>query len=115
VDEAVHLVSMSPASAIDPIVTLPFVPVGTRLEPGGVYLDLARSGRGPFVALLGQIAGTGNRYVARRDLCCRQWRCLVKALADASVALNASPRLSRPADPVAEVRFAGAAALTAAP
>jgi hypothetical protein len=51
---------------------------GIALEPGGVYLDLARPGRGPFVALPGQVAGSGDRYVARRDVPCACWRGLLE-------------------------------------
>lgn len=53
---------------------------GTKLEPGGVYLDLYDPDRGPFKALAGQEAGTGNRYVARRDVDQVVWNHLVEHL-----------------------------------
>ncbi|MEA2598200.1 MAG: hypothetical protein QOF01_4669 [Thermomicrobiales bacterium] len=52
--------------------------IGTALEPGGAYLDLAAKGRTPFVAVLGQIAGSGNRYVARRDVPVQCWNSMVE-------------------------------------
>lgn len=52
--------------------------VGAALEPKGVYVDLAVRGGVPFVAISGQIAGSGNRYVARRDLTVDHWNRLVE-------------------------------------
>jgi hypothetical protein len=63
---------------------LPVLEPGTPLEPGGVYLDLNRPARGPFRALAGQVAGTGNRYVAKRDVPCSCWYRLVEAAAASS-------------------------------
>jgi hypothetical protein len=48
------------------------------LEPKGVYVDLAVRGGLPFVAIAGQVSGSGNRYVARRDLAVETWNCLVE-------------------------------------
>ena len=59
---------------------LPLLKPGTALEAGGVYLDLANPIRGPFRALAGQIAGSGNRYVAQRDVLCDLWCTLVKSV-----------------------------------
>lgn len=91
------------------------VPTGTQLEPGGVYLDLARPERGPFVALSGQVAGRGDRYVARRDLGCRQWWRLVTANAHAVVPVADFRHPSRSGGTGAGRRFAGAPLVTAAP
>jgi hypothetical protein len=55
----------------------PSTPAGTVLESGGVYIDLAAPGGVPFVALAGQIAGSRNRYVARRDVAVDHWNVLV--------------------------------------
>ena len=51
---------------------------GTPLELGGVYFDLAAPVAAPFVALPGQVAGSGNRYVARRDVTAVCWNRLVE-------------------------------------
>jgi len=51
---------------------------GTPLELGGVYFDLAAPVAAPFVALPGQVAGSGNRYVARRDVTVVCWNRLVE-------------------------------------
>jgi hypothetical protein len=55
----------------------PSTPAGTVLESGGVYIDLAAPGGVPFVALAGQMAGSRNRFVARRDVAVDHWNVLV--------------------------------------
>jgi hypothetical protein len=60
---------------------LPLLKPGIGLETGGVYLDLANPARGPFRALAGQVAGSGNRYVAQRDVTCEVWCHLIKSAA----------------------------------
>lgn len=67
-----------PELSQDEIGHLPIVRPGTMLEAGGVYFDLSAPERGPFKALAGQQAGTGNRYVAQRDLDPDIWRRLVE-------------------------------------
>lgn len=52
---------------------------GTELESGGVYIDLASPRGDPFVAVPGQVAGSGNRYVARRDIAVARWNRLVQS------------------------------------
>jgi hypothetical protein len=59
----------------------PVLEPGAELEPGGVYLDLAHPVRGPFRALAGQVAGSGNRYVAQRDVSCDVWCRLIESAA----------------------------------
>lgn len=49
------------------------IPAGTTLDPGGVYIDLAVPDSAPFVALRGQVAGSRNRFVARRDVAADRW------------------------------------------
>ncbi len=75
----------SPVSAADALAShqpdLPLLVSGTVLEAGGVYLDLAHPSRGPFRALAGQVAGSGNRYVAQRDVSCDLWCRLIKSAA----------------------------------
>jgi hypothetical protein len=75
----------SPVSAADAFADhhpeLPLLKPGTVLEAGGVYLDLAHPIRGPFRALAGQVAGSGNRYVAQRDVSCDLWCTLIKSAA----------------------------------
>ncbi len=46
---------------------------GSRLEQGGVYLDLNDLGRGPFRAIGGQEAGKGDRVIAKRDTDYELW------------------------------------------
>jgi hypothetical protein len=67
-----------PELSQDEIGHLPIIRPGTMLEAGGVYFDLSAPERGPFKALAGQQAGTGNRYVAQRDLDPDIWRRLVE-------------------------------------
>lgn len=77
--------SASPISAADVFAELhpelPLLQPGTVLEAGGVYLDLANPIRGPFRALAGQVTGSGNRYVAQRDVSCDLWCTLIKSTA----------------------------------
>ncbi len=64
---------------------------GLSVEPGhelkehAVYLDLANPGHGPFRALTGQTAGTGNRYVAETDIAHETWHLLIKRDAEAAL------------------------------
>jgi len=46
---------------------------GTRLEQGGVYLDLRDRERGPFKAIGGESADAPHLYVAKRDLDHELW------------------------------------------
>jgi hypothetical protein len=62
----------------DELAHLPIVKPGTQLEPSGVYVDLNNPERGPFKALAGQEAGSGDRYVARRDVDFELWTRLVE-------------------------------------
>ena len=62
----------------DELAHLPVLKPGTHLEQGGVYLDLNHLDRGPFTALAGQEAGSGDRYVARRDVEHDLWNRLVE-------------------------------------
>lgn len=75
-DNAVHRRATDQSS--DSTFALSELNLGSPLEPGGVYLDLARITRGPFVAVPGQVAGSRNRYVARRDVSCASWRHLIE-------------------------------------
>ena len=56
---------------------LSVVEPGTRLEQGGVYVDLNDLASGPFKALGGQEAGHMNRLVAKRDTDYELWNRLV--------------------------------------
>jgi hypothetical protein len=69
------------ASAVIEEGQLPILKPGTVLEAGGIYLDLSKPARGPFRALPGQVAGSGNRYIAKRDVPCEIWFRLVEAAA----------------------------------
>jgi hypothetical protein len=59
-------------------------PAGLELKEHEVYLDLANAGHGPFRALPGQTAGSGNRYVAEADVSPEIWHQLIKHDAEAS-------------------------------
>lgn len=61
----------------DQVRGLTVLTVGTRLEQGGVYLDLNRPQQGSFKALGNQEAGPDNRYVAKRDTDYETWDRLV--------------------------------------
>ena len=68
---------------------LPVVEPGTRLEQGGVYVDLNDLAQGPFKAIGGQEAGAGNRYVPKRDVDYELWNRLVGD--------DDAPEIARPA------------------
>jgi hypothetical protein len=72
------LQEMYPELTQDELAHLPILRPGTTLEAGGVYFDLNAPERGPFKALVGQQAGSGNRYVAQRDLDPDIWRRIVE-------------------------------------
>lgn len=72
------LQEMYPELTQDELAHLPILRPGTILEAGGVYFDLNAPERGPFKALAGQQAGSGNRYVAQRDLDPDIWRRIVE-------------------------------------
>lgn len=59
--------------------TLPIVPAGQMLIEHEVYIDTALRGHGPFRALPGQVAASGNGYVAERDVDPATWDQLVRA------------------------------------
>jgi hypothetical protein len=114
-DNGVHV------SADGPIAfpALPVLAAGARLEPGGVYLDLARPQRGPFRALAGQIAGSRDRYVAQRDVSCARWWRLVEAAAfaargEAAIVVD-QPGFGAPAAATIGITTFAAAPLAAAP
>ncbi len=71
---------------------LPILKPGTVLEASGIYLDLNNPARGPFRALPGQVAGSGNRYIAKRDVPCEIWFRLVEAAAVAGQGAGPSAR-----------------------
>lgn len=72
------LQEMYPELTQDELAHLPILRPGTTLEAGGVYFDLNAPERGPFKALAGQQAGSGNRYIAQRDLDPDLWRRIVE-------------------------------------
>ena len=57
---------------------LPIVPVGEHLIEHEVYIDVFIQGHGPFRALAGQTAGSGNGYVAEKDVDPEIWDHLVR-------------------------------------
>jgi hypothetical protein len=62
----------------DELAHLPILKPSTPLETSGVYIDLNHLDRGPFKALAGQEAGSGDRYIARRDIDYEIWNRLVE-------------------------------------
>lgn len=58
--------------------SLPVVPAGQHLVEHEVYLDVASLGHGPCVAMAGQTAGSGNAYVAQRDVTPEVWDHLLR-------------------------------------
>jgi hypothetical protein len=74
-DKVVH--NRLPELTSDELSRLPILEPGTRLEQGGMYLDLNRLGEGPFKALGGHEATEGDRYVAKRDTDYELWNRLV--------------------------------------
>lgn len=69
----------------DELSRLSVLMTGTRLDQGGVYVDLDRLDDGPFKAIGGQEAGADHRYVAKRDTDFELWNRLVGQGAEADV------------------------------
>jgi len=114
-DSAVQSLGASPSVLAFP--ALPTLHTGEFLEPGGVYIDLARPESGPFVALDGQVAGSGNRYVAKRDVSCPRWWRLVRAAAHGPFAVDEPKPFTRSVTPESAIWFAAdeSALVAAAP
>ena len=55
-----------------------FVPVGEVLTVHGVYIDLLQPCKGPFRALRGQTAGSGNRYLAHDEVPAAVWHAIIE-------------------------------------
>lgn len=70
--------------------TLPIVPAGEPLVDHEVYLDVANLGHGPFRALEGQTAASGNGYVAEKDVDPAIWDQLLREDGEARLLLDAS-------------------------
>jgi hypothetical protein len=62
-----------PMLSNDELSRLAILEPGTRLEQGGVYLDLNRLADGPFKALGGHEATAETRYIAKRDTDYELW------------------------------------------
>jgi len=61
----------------DVLAQLQVLTAGTRLEQGGVYLDLDDLAAGEFVAMGGDEAGAEDHYVAKRDTDHELWNRLL--------------------------------------
>ena len=85
-DKALHNRLSSFSS--DELARLAVLEPGTRLEQGGVYLDLNRLDDGPFQALGGHEATKANRFVAKRDTEYELWNRLAGQ--------DAEPDIERP-------------------
>lgn len=70
--------------------TLPIVPAGEHLIDHEVYLDVANLGHGPFRALEGQTAASGNSYVAEKDVDPAIWDQLLREDGEARLVLDAN-------------------------
>jgi hypothetical protein len=78
--------------------SLPIVPAGQPLDVHEVYIDTVIKGHGPFRALPGQTAGSGNGYVSERDVEPAVWDLLVRE--DGIVKLSIEQALlEHPEDP----------------
>lgn len=82
---------------------LPIVPAGEALVDHEVYIDVMNPGHGPFRALPGQTAGSGNGYVAERDVDPATWDLLVREDGDARLRreaeLEAEAEAGHPVEP----------------
>jgi len=65
------------------VANLPLVGAGEPLIPHEVYIDVINPGQGPFRALEGQAAGSGNGYVSEKDVDPQVWDHLVRLDGDA--------------------------------
>ena len=74
-DKVLH--NRLPELTSDELSRLQVLEPGTRLEQGGMYLDLNRLAEGPFKALGGHEATQRDRYVAKRDTDYELWNRLV--------------------------------------
>jgi hypothetical protein len=83
--------------------SLPIVPAGEPLVEHEVYIDVFIQGNGPFRALPGQTAGSGNGYVAERDVDPATWDLLVREDGEArlrqEVEREATAAESHPVEP----------------
>jgi hypothetical protein len=80
--EVVNRLSSFTADELD---QLSILDPGTRLEQGGVYLDLNRLDAGPFKALGGHVTGAQDRIVAKRETPYELWNRLVDGQDEAEV------------------------------
>ena len=85
------------------IANLPMAGVGEPLIPHEVYIDVFNPGQGPFRALEGQTAGSGNGYVGEKDVDPQVWDHLVRMDGEARLRheqeLKASVSESHPVEP----------------
>lgn len=65
------------------------VPAGEELTEFAVYFDLNMPEHGPCVALAGQTAGSGNRYVAKADVDPELWDRIIRTGGDVALAEQA--------------------------
>jgi len=88
-----HAVIVEPRVVTEKIdcADLPVAEPGVELVQGEVYIDLENAGHGPFRALPGQTAGTGNCYVAQRDVDAHVWDVLIRSDAETALTLDECP------------------------
>jgi len=68
--------------------SLPIVPAGDLLAEHEVYIDVVNRGTGPFRALTGQTAGSGNGYVAELDVDAGVWDILLREDGEARLVIE---------------------------
>lgn len=68
--------------------SLPIVPAGQLLAEHEVYIDVVNRGHGPFRALTGQTAASGNGYVAELDVDAGVWDILMREDGEARLLID---------------------------
>jgi hypothetical protein len=81
---------------------LPIVPAGEPLAEHEVYIDVINQGHGPFRALPGQTAASGNGYVAERDVDPATWDLLVREDGEARLRREEEAEAARITSPPTE-------------
>jgi hypothetical protein len=74
-----------PTAAEVDLTALPIVGAGEPLIPHEVYIDVLNPGQGPCRALEGQTAGSGNGYVAEKEIEPHIWDHLVRVDGEAKL------------------------------
>ena len=87
--------------------SLPIVPAGEVLAEHEVYIDVINRGHGPFRALTGQTAGSGNGYVAELSVDSGVWDLLMREDGEAQLLIEESQSDSQVTDGYQEYSSSG--------